>query len=100
MVHYEQVNDPTKSIKKKISDLTKRLFKTNRITDIEKYELSSIDDLPSIRGQPKLHKLNHPMRIVTCTRNTILSPISRFIFSFIKQLRETIDNVLCNTSKF
>jgi hypothetical protein len=40
------------------------------------------------------------MRIITCARNTITSPISRFTFSFIKQLRETITNTVSNTSKF
>jgi predicted GIY-YIG superfamily endonuclease len=40
------------------------------------------------------------MRIITNTKNTILSPISTFAFSFIKQLRETIKYTICNTSKF
>ena len=97
---YEEVSDPTNTIKTKITELTTRLFKSNRITQRMKYELSSIDDIAKIRGQPKLHKDNHPMRIVTCARNTITSPISQFAFSFIKQLRETINNTVCNTSKF
>ena len=97
---YERVSDPTTLIKKRISELTTRLFKANRINGIEKYELSSVDDLPRIRGQPNLHKQNHPMRIVTCARNTILAPIARFAFTFIKELRDTIDNTVCNTTKF
>ena len=97
---YEAVGDPTKIIKRKISELAERLFKANRITQAQKYELSSIDYLPRIRGQPKLHKLNNPMRIVTCSRNTITSPLSRFAFSLIRQLRETIEHTVSNTNKF
>ena len=97
---YEITKNPTSIIKKKISSLAERLFKSNRISQRVKYELTSIDDLPSVRGQPKLHKINNPMRIVTCSRNTITSPVSRFAFSLIQQLRETINSAVCNTTKF
>ncbi len=97
---YEEVRNPTSKIKEKISGLTERLFQANRITQSMKYELTSIDDLPRVRGQPKLHKTNHPMRIVTCSRNTITSPVSRFGLTLIKQLRETIENTIYNTMKF
>jgi hypothetical protein len=97
---YEEVGDPTKTIKKRISELTERLFKANKITQIRKHELMSIDDLPRIRGQPKLHKPNHPMRKVTCSRNTITSPISKFAFSMIRQLRDTVENTVSNSTKF
>ena len=97
---YEEVKDPTNIIKKKITTLTKRLFKFDRINQKMKNEFSSIDDLPRIRGQPKIHKKDHPMRIITNTKNTILSPISAYAFSFIRQLRETIEHTICNTSKF
>ena len=60
----------------------------------------SIDDLPTIRGQPKLHKNNNLMRIITCSRNTIVSPLSQFIFKTIKELRNTLDGVVNNTIKF
>lgn len=40
------------------------------------------------------------MRIVTCSRNTITSPISKCGFNLIKQLRETIENTTSNTTKF
>ncbi|CAF4889307.1 unnamed protein product, partial [Rotaria magnacalcarata] len=82
---YEQVkNDPTTIIK----------------TEINKKYLTSIDDLPKIRGQPKLHKIDTPMIIVTCSRDTITSPISQFIFRIIKELRTTLSGVVCNTSNF
>jgi hypothetical protein len=97
---YEVVKNPTKNVKKKISKLTNKLFQSNRINNTTKYELTSIDDLPTVRGQPKIHKQNSPMRIITCARNTITSPISKFAFSFIKQLRNTISNTISNTSKF
>lgn len=97
---YEEVKDPTVEIKKKISKLAERLFKTNRISQIVKYELTSVEDLPYIRGQPKLHKNNHPMRIVTCSRNTITSGLSQLIFKYIRQLRDTIRNTVSNTTKF
>jgi hypothetical protein len=75
-------------------------MKAKRISQTTKYELTSIEDLATVRGQPKIHKPNNPMRIITCARNTITSPISKFSFSFIKQLRETITNTISNTSKF
>ena len=40
------------------------------------------------------------MRIVTCSRDTITSPISQFIFKIIKELRTTLTGVVCNTSNF
>ncbi len=33
-----------------------------------RYYLTSNDDLPEIRGQPKLHKVNAPIRIITCSK--------------------------------
>ena len=73
-----------------IMELTRRLYKLSRIYLNTKHELLSIENIPAIRDQPKLHKQNHPMRIITCSRNTITSPLSKFIFSYIKQLRTTI----------
>jgi len=32
-----------------------------------------------IRGQPKVHKDGHPMRLITCSRETILSYLSQYI---------------------
>ncbi|CAF4198778.1 unnamed protein product, partial [Rotaria sordida] len=97
---YEEVKDPTNMIKSKITELTNRLYKNNKISLNLKHEFSSIDNLPSIRGQPKLHKADHPMRLITCTKNTILSPLSKHAFTFIKELRNTIKNTICNTSQF
>lgn len=97
---YEKVQDPTNKAKKKIAKLADKLFQAKRINQATKFELTSIDDLPTIRGQPKIHKQNNPMRIITCARNTMTAPISRFTFSFVKQLRETITNTVSNTSKF
>ncbi|CAF2132637.1 unnamed protein product [Rotaria magnacalcarata] len=76
------------------------MLEQNKITDHNKYYLTSTDDLPKIRGQPKLHKTDTPMRIVTCSRDTITSPISQFIFRIIKELRTTLSGVVCSTSNF
>ncbi|CAF1215941.1 unnamed protein product [Rotaria sordida] len=98
---YEQVKkDPTTIIKTEINKKVTKMLNQNKITDQNKYYLTSIDDLPKIRGQPKLHKIDTPMRIVTCSRDTITSPISQFIFRIIKELRTTLNGVVCNTSKF
>ena len=83
-----------------IMELARRLYKISRINLNTKHELLSIEHIPTIRGQPKLHKQNHQMRIITCSRNTITSPLSKFIFSHIKQLRTTIKNPITNTSSF
>ncbi len=40
------------------------------------------------------------MRIITCTRSTILSNISLFTFNLIKHLRETINDTIKNTEEF
>jgi hypothetical protein len=97
---YEQVRNPVNEIKKSISKLTDTLFKKDKIKLKNKMELNSIDDLPRIRGQVKIHKMNYSMRLITCSRNTIMAPLSRFIFSLIKELRKTIDNSVNNTSQF
>ena len=83
-----------------ITELTRRLYKLSRINLNTKHDLLLIENIPTIRGQPKLHKQNHPMRIITCLRNTITSPLSNFIFSYIKQLRTTIKDPITNTSSF
>ncbi|CAF1450126.1 unnamed protein product [Rotaria sordida] len=46
---YEQVKDPTDTIKKKLSELTMRMFKNNKINAIQKLELMSIDNLAVIQ---------------------------------------------------
>ena len=81
---YKQVKDPTELIQNKITTLTNRLFKFDRINQIMKNQFSSIDDLPKIRGQPKVHKKDHPIRMITSPKNTILSPLSKYAFSFIQ----------------
>ena len=97
---YEQVKDPTNEIKTNISEITNKLFKQNKITLKEKYELTSIDNLPVIRGQPKIHKENNPMRIITCSKNSITSVLSKFIFTIIKDLRRTIDKCITSSNEF
>ncbi|CAF5130122.1 unnamed protein product, partial [Rotaria sp. Silwood1] len=98
---YEQVkNDPTPKIKEEISKEVTKLLNQNKITLNTKYYLTSNEDLPKIRGQPKLHNANIPIRIVTCSKNTITSPISQYVFRFIKELRSTLKGVVNNTFNF
>ncbi|CAM4845408.1 unnamed protein product [Rotaria magnacalcarata] len=99
-VYEKLMKDPTDELKTKLSTVITKLHQQEKINTAQKYQLTGIDDLPTIRGQPKLHKANHPMRIVTCSRDTILSPISRFVFQIIKELRSTITGTVINTSKF
>ena len=40
------------------------------------------------------------MRIFTCSRDTIISRISQFIFRIIKELKTTLRDMVCNTSNF
>ena len=97
---FEEVKNLTKTIKMNIMKLTRGLYKLSRINLNTKYELLSIENIPTIQDQSKLHKPNHPMRIMTCSRNTITSPLFKFIFSYIKQLRTTIKNSTTNTNSF
>ena len=96
---YEVVKDPTNQIKNKILKLTNKLFKSTKITDFQKLYFNSNENLPTIRGQPKIHKPEMPMRIITCTRSTITSNISQFVLKMIQQLRETISNYVKNTKE-
>jgi hypothetical protein len=48
---YEIFNDPTRKIKSKIRQLANRLFRKSRISELQKYDFSSIDNLPTVRGQ-------------------------------------------------
>ena len=92
---YELIkSDPTINLKKQINEIANKLCKQEKITKAKKFELTSIDDLPNIRGQPKIHKDDIPMRIITCSRDTILSPVSRFTFNLIKDLRQSLDGVV------
>jgi hypothetical protein len=97
---YEVTNDPTNKIKNKICRIANKLFKKNRITQHQKYHFSSIENLATVRGQPKIHKQGTPMRLITCTRSTITSNISKFTLNIIHQLRETIENCVTNTTEF
>ncbi|CAF4651371.1 unnamed protein product [Rotaria sp. Silwood2] len=99
-IYAQMKKDPTTIIKTKINKKVTKMLNQHKITDQTKYHLTSIDDLPKIRGQPKLHKIDTPMRIVTCSRDTITSPISQFIYKIIKELRTTLSGVVCNTSTF
>lgn len=62
---YQIVKDPTEKIKKEISLLTNKLFKENKITENQKYQFLSIDNLVTVKGQPKIHKKDNPIRIIT-----------------------------------
>jgi hypothetical protein len=62
---YQEVEDPTNKLKKKISSLATRLFKKRRINEVQNLDFKSIDNLPNVRGQFKIHKENNPMRIIT-----------------------------------
>ena len=53
---YEVVTDPTTTLKKKISTLATTLFNKSRINEHQKYDFSSIDNLATVRGLPKIHK--------------------------------------------
>ena len=97
---YEQVKDPTNTIKKKLSEITMKLLKNNKIDAIQKLQFMSSDNLAVVKGQPKLHKPGYPIRIITCSKNSITSNISKFIFMIIKQLRETINNCVTSTKEF
>ena len=97
---YQEVNDPTAKIKKKINNLTTQLLKKRKITEAQKWMLNSNENLATIKAQPKIHKDGNPMRIITCTRSTILSNITSFVFSLIKHLQDTINNNLSNTDQF
>ena len=94
---YEKVNDPTSLLKRKINEITMKLLSQHKIDDFQKKIWTSIDDLPYVRAQPKTHKKDHRLRIITCTRSTILSYISKYVYSLNEQLRETVENCLKNT---
>ncbi|CAF1545313.1 unnamed protein product [Adineta ricciae] len=92
--------DPTKKIMEKVKSEADKLLGLNKINVAQHFQLISIEDLPTIRGQPKLHKPNNPMRIITCSKNTITSPVSKYVFHIIKELRSTISGVVTNTTSF
>ena len=95
---FEEIKDPTNSLKKKISALANRLFNKNRINELQKNSWSQYDNLPYIRGQIKLHKPDQSMRIITSTRSSILSSVSGFVLNMIKQLKETVEHTLTDTN--
>lgn len=97
---YDKTKDPTKKIKKQLADLVENLEKSNRITKHAKYDITSIEDLPQIRAQPETHKSGNPVRLITCSKNTILSPLSNWALMFMKPLRTTIKNNVNSTKQF
>ena len=97
---YTEVNDPTNNIKTALSEFSQKLFQQKKISQGQQKYLTSIDNIPSVRGQPKLHKVDQPMRLITCSRDTITSPISQLAFSLIKELRKSIKSNVVNTNSF
>ncbi|CAF5068029.1 unnamed protein product [Rotaria sp. Silwood1] len=97
---YTEVTDPTNNIKSALSNFTQKLFQQQKITQGQQKYLTSIENIPTVRGQPKLHKIDKSMRLITCSRDTIISPISQLAFSLIKELRKTIKSNIINTKNF
>ena len=97
---YTEVNDPTNNIKTALSEFSQKLFQQKKITQGQQKYLTSIDNIPIVRGQPKVHKIDQSMRVITCSRDTIISPISQLAFSLIKEVRKSIKSSIVNTNNF
>ncbi|CAF2836981.1 unnamed protein product [Rotaria sp. Silwood2] len=97
---YMQVTDPTNSIKTALSEFSQKLFQQKKISQGQQKYLTSINNIPIEREQPKLHKVDQSMIIITCSRDTITSPISQPAFSLIKELGKSIKNNIINTNNF
>ncbi|CAF4964316.1 unnamed protein product [Rotaria sp. Silwood1] len=97
---YTEVTDLTNKIKSALSNFTQKLFQQHKITQGQQKYLTSIDNIPTVRGQPKLHKIDKSMTIITSSRDTIISPISQLAFSLIKELRKSIKGNIINTKNF
>ena len=79
-----KVKDATNMIKKNIRRITKQPFKASKI---DKNDFLSIDDIPNIRVQPKVHNDGSPIRLITNTKTNhfiINIQICIFIHSTIK----------------
>ena len=74
-----------------------KLLKQKKINLKQKLELTSTDNLAVIKGQPKTHKKDHPMRIITCPKNSIISNLS---IQKSKGLRKIINNSITSTKEF
>ena len=55
-----------------------------------------MEDVPRIRGQPKVQKTSHPIRLITCSRKHHTIFIVQVLFSWTRELRKMINNIGAN----
>jgi len=72
--------NPIKSIEKSLNNTLKKWFQNNYITKQTYFKLFSSDsDLPKAYGLPKIHKKDHPFRIIVSSINTAFYPLASYL---------------------
>jgi len=105
--------NPMKSIEKNLNNIKKKWFQKNYITKQTYFSLFSSDsDLPKAYGLPKIHKKDHPLRIIVSSINTALYSLASYLQTIIanslthnnKQVKNSFDlyktlsgTKICNT---
>lgn len=79
--------DPTESIERKNNDLVRSLNQKKYITNQEKKSLTIYNSQPPrLYGNPKVHKINYPLRpIVSCVKSPT-NNLSKFIDKTLKNI--------------
>lgn len=79
--------DPTKELQKRNNDIMKDLENREIISKYERYAFTSTSfHAPILRGQPKIHKPDIPMRPISSTINAPNSDMSRMLAKILNNI--------------
>ena len=79
--------DSTKCIERRLNSFIYNLFKSQRISQMQYYQLRSTDaTAPRLYGLPKIHKKDIPMRPIVSFINSPLYNLSKFLCKLLSPL--------------
>ena len=93
--------DSTKCIERRLNSFIYNLFKSQRISQMQYYQLRSTDaTAPRLYGLPKIHKKDIPMRPIVSFINSPLYNLSKFLCKLLSPLVGNTEFTVKNSYEF
>ena len=93
--------DSTKCIERRLNSFIYNLFKSQRISQMQYYQLRSTDaTAPRLYGLPKIHKKDIPMRSMVSFINSPLYNLSKFLCKLLSPLVGNTEFTVKNSYEF
>ncbi|CAF4505833.1 unnamed protein product, partial [Didymodactylos carnosus] len=92
-------NNPFKTIKKKFEILLSELVGKKEMEKETMDYLLNNNNIPFVRGQVKVHKVDNPMRLIVSMRDTMYSNLSKYLTKITKSLADKVRPIK-NTQDF